>query len=68
MLDGEAGLAPDGQTMTFVTESIENIPPSWRAKETYQVLNPDEFTETFELAAPGQDFTVYSKNHLKRVT
>lgn len=61
-------LSPDGQTIPFVTESIENIPAGWRARETYRILNPDEFTETFELAAPGKDFEVYSKSHLKRVT
>lgn len=68
VLDGEAGIAPDGQTIRFITESIENIPPGWRAKEIYQILNSNEFTETFELAAPDQDFTVYSQSHLKRVT
>lgn len=57
---------PDGKTFVFVTESIENIPAGWRARETYQVLSPDEFIESFELAAPGQDFKFYSQNHLKR--
>jgi hypothetical protein len=59
-------LAPDGQTIAFVTESIENIPIGWRAKETYTILNPNEFAERFELAAPGKDFEMYSENHLKR--
>jgi len=59
-------LAEDGKTMVFVTESIENIPPDWRAKETYRVLNDDEFTEVFELAAPGKDFEVYTKSHFRR--
>lgn len=59
-------LAEDGKTMVFVTESIENIPPDWRAKETYRVLNDDEFTEVFELAVPGKDFEVYTKSHFKR--
>jgi hypothetical protein len=61
-------LAPDSQTIAFVTESIENIPMGWRAKETYTILNPNEFTELFELAAPGKDFERYSENHLKRAT
>ena len=60
-------LGPDGQTIVFTTESIENIPAGWRARETYHVVNSDEFTEVFELAAPGKDFEVYSTSHLKRV-
>jgi hypothetical protein len=59
-------LAPDGQTIAFVTEAIENIPTGWRAKETYTILNPNEFTEIFELAGPGKDFEIYSENHFKR--
>jgi hypothetical protein len=60
-------LAPDGGVLAFVTESIENIPTGWRAREIYKVLNPDEFTETFELAAPDKGFEIYSENHFKRV-
>lgn len=59
-------LAPDSRTIVFTTESIENIPPGWRARETYQVISPDEFTETFELAEPGKDFEVYTRNHFLR--
>ncbi len=60
-------LAPDGRTVVFTTESIENIPAGWRARETYRVLGPDEFTETFELAEPGKDFEVYTQNHFTRI-
>ncbi|MCK4933143.1 hypothetical protein KAS06_00590 [Candidatus Bathyarchaeota archaeon] len=59
-------IVDDGRIIVFVTESIENIPLGWRAKETYNVLNNDEFTEIFELAAPGKNFEVYTKNHLRR--
>ncbi|GAB4578982.1 MAG: hypothetical protein Fur0022_17190 [Anaerolineales bacterium] len=44
------------------------MPAGWRARETYPILNPDEFTETFELAGPGKDFEIYSQSHLTRVT
>jgi hypothetical protein len=67
VLDGEASLAPDAQTIVFTTESIENIPAGWQARETYHVVSPDEFTEVFELAAPGKVFEVYSKSRLTRV-
>lgn len=59
-------LSSDGKTLVFVTESIENIPSGWRARETYKILNKDEFTETFELAAPEKDFEVYIESHFKR--
>jgi THAP4-like, heme-binding beta-barrel domain len=51
----------DGKTIVFISESIENIPAGWRAKETYKVTNGGEFSEVFELAEPGKDFTNYSK-------
>ena len=33
------------QKLVFTTESIENIPAGWRARETYVVHGPDEFEE-----------------------
>jgi hypothetical protein len=59
-------IAEDNQTIRFVTEAIENIPPGWEARESYQILGPDEFVEVFELAAPGKGFEIYSKSHLRR--
>ena len=41
-----------------MTESIENIPAGWRARETYVTHGPDEFEEIFELAEPGKPFVV----------
>ncbi|MBA4408119.1 MAG: hypothetical protein C0397_01690 [Odoribacter sp.] len=60
-------ISPDQKMMVFVTESIENIPSGWKAKETYRVLSENELEETFELAEPGKDYAVYSKVLLKRV-
>ena len=57
----------DGGTLVFVTEAIENIPPGWRARETYTILNGNEFTERFDLAEPGREFELYSEAHFKRV-
>ena len=59
-------LSTDGKSLIFITESIENIPSGWRAKETYKILGNDEFHEIFELAAPGKEFEIYSENHFKR--
>jgi hypothetical protein len=59
-------VSQDGKLLVFVSEAIENILGGWRAKETYRILNDDEFIETFELAEPGKNFVVYSENHFKR--
>ncbi|HWN11455.1 MAG TPA: hypothetical protein VNO50_19660 [Pyrinomonadaceae bacterium] len=59
-------VSADGKLIVFVSESLENIPQGYRAKETYKILNENEFMETFEIAAPGKDFTVYSENHFTR--
>jgi hypothetical protein len=56
----------DGKTFVFVSEAIENIPPGFRARLTYRVLDPDSFEQTFDLASPGQEFTCYSKGVMKR--
>lgn len=54
-------ISMDQKTLMFVTESIENIPNGWRAKETYRILSDTQIEETFELAAPQKDYEVYSK-------
>ena len=59
------GGSPAG-TVVFKTEAIENIPAGWKARETYQVLSPDEFVETFELAQGDGAYEVYSKTRFKR--
>jgi hypothetical protein len=58
--------APPGP-MVFNTEAIENLPPGWRARETYRFEGPDQLIELFELAEPGKEFTTYSEARLKRV-
>lgn len=60
-------ISPDGRTIVFISEAIENIPAGFRARETYQIISNDEFTETFELAEPGKEFELYSKAVLKRM-
>ncbi len=60
-------VSPDGKTFVFVTEAIENIPPGWRARETYRILGEDEFQETFDLAGPKEKFRCYIESNFKRV-
>lgn len=57
----------DGKTIVFVTEAIENIPPGWRARETYSLQAPNELIERFELAEPGKEFELYSETRLRRI-
>jgi hypothetical protein len=52
--------------LVFVSEGFENLDARWRARESYDLLSDDAFTETFELAEPGKSFQVYSKNSFKR--
>lgn len=59
-------ISPDGRTIVLVTRHIENYAPGWRARETWQILGPDEFLETFELAPPGKDFVTYVENRFRR--
>jgi hypothetical protein len=62
-------LAPESTAtrVVFHSERFENFSNEWRARESYDVLGPDEFVETFELAPPGKPFEIYSRNHLRRV-
>ena len=60
-------ISPDGKTIVFVSEALENIPTGWRAKETYQLTAANEFMETFELAPPYGKYSVYTKAVLKRI-
>jgi hypothetical protein len=56
----------DGRTFVFVTEAIENIPPGFRARLTYRIVDADTFQQTFDLAAPGKEFECYSTGVMKR--
>jgi hypothetical protein len=52
--------------LIFDSVSFENFSNEWRARETYEVISADEFVESFELAEPGKDFQLYSRNHFRR--
>lgn len=55
-----------GSTVVFESEALENVPAGWRARETYEVVSADEFTETFELAQGNANWSVYSRTRFKR--
>jgi hypothetical protein len=52
--------------LVFESVGFENFSNEWKAREIYDLVSNDEFVETFELAAPGKDFQLYSRNHLHR--
>jgi hypothetical protein len=52
-------------TFTFSSEAIENVPPDYRARETY-TWNGGGFEEFFEIAEPGKDYIVYSRNRFTK--
>ena len=56
--------SPD--SIVLRSEAIENIPPGFRARETYRIVGPDEFVERFEMAEPGSEFVLYSEARFKR--
>ena len=53
--------------LVFESEQIDNLPADWKARETYEQISHDEFTEMFELALPGKPFEVYGKARLTRI-
>jgi len=59
-------ISDDERNFVFVSEAIENIPAGWQARESYRVTSENEFTETFELAPPGGEFSVYSSVTLRK--
>lgn len=59
-------ISPDNKTIVFITEQIENIPTGWKARETYKIINDNEFVEIFELAEPNKDFFIYTQATFKR--
>lgn len=61
----DAGTTAD--RLSFTSEQIENIPPGWRARETYIKRGSDAFEEIFELAEPGKAFEVYSHARFTRI-
>ncbi|MEK6782505.1 MAG: hypothetical protein AABY93_12415 [Bacteroidota bacterium] len=54
-------ISADKKTLVFVTDAIVNIPKGWKGRETYRLLSATEIEETFELAPPDKEFSVYSK-------
>jgi hypothetical protein len=52
-------------TIELTSESCENTPPGWKARETFK-LDGDSLAHTFELAEPDKSFELYASANLKR--
>ncbi|MFN0279780.1 MAG: heme-binding beta-barrel domain-containing protein [Pyrinomonadaceae bacterium] len=61
-----SSISEDGKTIILDSESIENVPKGMRSRETWKILNDNEFTETFEIAMPGKEYKVYTENRFNR--
>jgi len=57
----------EGKTFIFVSEQLENLPPGFKARLTYKILNQNEYQASFDLAMPDKDFECYQTGILKRV-
>lgn len=52
--------------LVFDSELLENVPSTWKARETYDLASADEFTEIFELAQGDKPYAIYSRNRFTR--
>ncbi|HUX06549.1 MAG TPA: VOC family protein [Acidobacteriota bacterium] len=59
---------PEGESgeLVFVSEDLENAPPGWQAKVTYELDEAGELLVGFHLSTGGKDFKCYSLNRMKR--
>jgi len=59
-------ISPDGKTIQFTSEFLENAAPGWKARTTFEIAGHLEFTYRFEFAPPGKDFERHSEVHFRR--
>jgi hypothetical protein len=57
---------PEQRRFVFGSETIENLREGWRARVTLTIRGENTFDETFELAAPGEEFKMLLENHWSR--
>lgn len=53
-------------TIVLESEALGNVTAGWKARETYQLVSPDEFVETFEVASSSGAYEVYGRARFKR--
>lgn len=57
----------DEDEFVFITREIENNPGNWKARLTLKKLSDKEFTEAFDVATDGENFSSFLKNHWYKV-
>jgi lysophospholipase L1-like esterase len=57
-----SNLSDDNKTFVFTSENVENAPTGLRARVSLTILNRNKFKETFELAFPGNEYSVWLEN------
>ena len=56
----------DVEKLVLATEAIENLPPGWEARTTFELHSKEHFVETFELRKPGGNWDCYITTELRR--
>ena len=59
-------VSADGKIISFTTEAIENVPEGFRARYIFTIEGEDVFSEKFQLASPGKDFSPLIENRWTR--
>jgi hypothetical protein len=52
--------------LVFESQQLESPPVTWKARETFELISPTEYIETFEVAEGDKPFAVRSRIQFKR--
>ena len=61
-------VSKDGNSIVVETSEVENGPPGMRTRITYTRQGENEFTGSFEITMPAEDFKVVEELTMSRVT
>jgi hypothetical protein len=59
-------ISKDEKYFRMNSENIENIPPGFKTRITYRILDENNIYSVFELALPGKDYEVYVQNNFSK--
>jgi hypothetical protein len=59
-------ISTDEKYFQMNSENIENIPPGFKTRVTYRILDENNFYSVFELGLPGKDYEVYVQNNFSK--
>ena len=55
-----------GEAFVFVSEHLENAPPTMKAREVFQLIDENTMEQSFDLSMSGTDFQCYNLNVIHR--